>query len=245
MRNFPLSESDKIVLCLTREYGLERLVARGARKLKSKFTGRLEPFTVVELEYRRKEDSELGILRQVELHHSYFHLARKLNVLSAFAYFGELLSEFAPPHEPNETLYRMAKTCFEVLSEVGDETEKISAAVLYCELWLLRLAGYLPDARVCGNCRRSIGNEEAIVWTSDNRFLCRNCGEKRGSLLSFEEAGIFRAAQRFSPAKFVQAVASENRNLEIPKQVTRKLIRQVLLREVDYWSEYNWESVEH
>ena len=45
LRSYNLAESDRIVLCLTRSSGLIRAVAKGARRMKSRFGAALEPFT--------------------------------------------------------------------------------------------------------------------------------------------------------------------------------------------------------
>ena len=49
LRSYNLAEADKIVVCLTRHAGVVRTVARGARRLKSRFGAGLEPFTIIAL----------------------------------------------------------------------------------------------------------------------------------------------------------------------------------------------------
>ena len=44
LRTYNFGEADKIVVCLTHKAGLVRAVAKGCRKLKSKFGAALEPF---------------------------------------------------------------------------------------------------------------------------------------------------------------------------------------------------------
>src|SRR5262245_29699953 len=50
LRTYNLAEADRIVLFLTRRAGLVRAVARGARRMKSRFGAALEPFTFVRLD---------------------------------------------------------------------------------------------------------------------------------------------------------------------------------------------------
>ena len=45
LRNFRMSESSKVVIVYTRNFGKVRLVAKGARRPKSKFGASLEPLT--------------------------------------------------------------------------------------------------------------------------------------------------------------------------------------------------------
>ena len=45
LRTYKLGESDRIVVFLTRDRGKKRGVAKGARRVRSKFIGALEPMT--------------------------------------------------------------------------------------------------------------------------------------------------------------------------------------------------------
>ena len=51
LKSYALGEADKIIVCLTRTEGLIRGVAKGAKRLKSRFGSSLEPFTVIDLDY--------------------------------------------------------------------------------------------------------------------------------------------------------------------------------------------------
>src|SRR6267143_846888 len=74
LRTYNFGEADKIVVCLTRGAGLIRGVAKGCRKLKSRFGAALEPFTVARLTYYQKENQELVSLSQAEIVKSHFDL---------------------------------------------------------------------------------------------------------------------------------------------------------------------------
>lgn len=114
LKSYGLAEADKIVVLLTQHQGLVRGVAKGAKRLKSKFGGSLEPFSIVQVEYFQKEQNELVSIRQIELIKSFFDAASNPQVLQKFAYLSELLTEFAPPHDPNERLYRMEKSVWKL-----------------------------------------------------------------------------------------------------------------------------------
>lgn len=49
LRSFPFGEADRVVVLLSPNHGKVRAVAKGIRKTKSRFGGRLEPFTQVDL----------------------------------------------------------------------------------------------------------------------------------------------------------------------------------------------------
>src|SRR6266851_244182 len=117
LRTYNLAEADRIVLCLTRSAGLVRAVARGARRMKSRFGAALEPFTLIRLAFYEKENRELVTISQAEILKSYFDLASQLEPSEVLAYMGELVGDFAPPHEANERLFRMVSACVDALSQ--------------------------------------------------------------------------------------------------------------------------------
>ena len=75
LKSYSLAEADKIIVLLTQHQGLVRGVAKGAKRLKSKFGGALEPFSIVQVEYFQKEERELVSIRQIELLKSFFESA--------------------------------------------------------------------------------------------------------------------------------------------------------------------------
>jgi DNA repair protein RecO (recombination protein O) len=64
-----LGEADRIITLLTREHGRIRAVGKGVRRTRSKFGGRLEPFTHVDLQIY--EGRSLDVVQQAETIASY------------------------------------------------------------------------------------------------------------------------------------------------------------------------------
>src|SRR5262245_50755961 len=107
LRTYNLAEADRIAVCLTRSSGLVRAVARGARRMRSRFGAALEPFSIINLVFYEKENRELVTISQAEIIKSNFALASQPDSSDALAYMAELVGEFAPPHDANERLFRM------------------------------------------------------------------------------------------------------------------------------------------
>src|SRR5688500_16773151 len=101
LKSYNLAESDKIVVLLTREHGVIRGVAKGAKRLKSKFGSALEPFSVILAEYFQKDSSELVAIQKADLITSNFRAAGNPEFLQKFSYLVEVLITFSPPHDPN------------------------------------------------------------------------------------------------------------------------------------------------
>jgi DNA repair protein RecO (recombination protein O) len=229
LRSFGLSEADKIVVFLTREHGLVRGVAKGAKRLKSRFGGSLEPFSIVNLTYYQKEDRELVSIKQSEIIRSFFETASNPNLFQKFAYIVELLNDFAPPSDPNERLYRMAKVCLETADE---NPEMLIQMILYFELWLLKLGGYLPSWERCDNCRRELNSRERGNLQINFHIICQNCQKTRGSwTISGEQREIFFVAQKSSPAKFLEFTKDKIEDVREVSAVLKRIISNVLGRE--------------
>ncbi len=231
LKSYGLSEADKIVVLLTQHQGLVRGVAKGAKRPKSKFGGALEPFSIVQVEYFQKEQNELVSIRQIELLKSYFENASEPQFLQKFAYLAELLSEFAPPHDPNERLYRMAKVCLETATEFPENLENIA---LYFELWILRLGGYLPNWNRCDECRRELNTNEDTSLQINFHLLCKNCQRSRNYwLITPTHRQIFMSAQKLSPAKFIEFARQKTESVKEVSGALKKIISQILGKEIN------------
>ena len=230
LRTYNLAEADKIVICLTRKAGLVRAVARGARRLKSRYGAGLEPYTVLALSFYEKEGRELVSVRDTEILRSYFHLTSSAETMTALAYMSELVLSFAPPHEPNEKLFRMVSAC---LSALAQTPEGVPAITRYFEVWLLKLAGFFPNMRVCADCGRRVGGEKGVYLNIEGRARCYACSSGQGIQLSAEAHAQIEATQRQSPDEFARSNgnASAAAQSEVA-QVTKRLIERVLEREV-------------
>jgi DNA repair protein RecO (recombination protein O) len=206
LRSYNLAEADKIVVCLTREAGVVRTVAKGARRLKSRFGAGLEPFTIIALSYYEKEGRELVSLRQADIIRSYFGLACNTEAVTALAYMSELVMEFAPPHEPNEKLFRMVRAVVEALAHAPED---LTALVRYFEVWTLKLAGYLPDMTSCSECARKLQEGSHIYLNAELKVRCPTCSNRHGKEFSPAAHKQIRSAQRLAPGEFAKSMRDE------------------------------------
>lgn len=230
LKTYSLAEADKIAVFLTQTEGLVRGVAKGAKRLKSRFGGGLEPFSIVQLSYFQKEERELVSISRLELIRSYFEKASDPLFFEKFAYLVELLIEFAPPHDPNEKLYRMAKVCLETASE---NQKNIDSIVVYFELWILRLGGYLPDWSKCDSCRRELDLNDSAAVQINFHLQCQYCQKRKGDWqVSASDRQIFIKAQKLSPGKFVEFTENKEKNLREVSIILKRIISNILGRDI-------------
>ncbi len=199
LRTYNLAEADKIVVCLTRQGGLIRAVAKGCRRLKNRFGAALEPFTLLNISCYQKEHQELISLRQAEILKSNFSLFGNSEMLTALAYMGDLIIEFSPPYQPNERLFRMVRACIEAIESTPTD---LPAVLRYFEIWLLKLEGFLPDLNHCTNCQRLFEVDDAVYVGADITLYCVACSARKGYLLSRSLHAQLQATHKLPPAAF-------------------------------------------
>ncbi|HEV7684773.1 MAG TPA: DNA repair protein RecO [Pyrinomonadaceae bacterium] len=229
LRTYNFGEADKIVVCLTHSSGLIRAVAKGCRKLKSRFGASLEPFTLVKIAYYQKEHQDLVSLNHTEIVKSHFDLSGQAETLTGLAYMGDLVIEFSPPYEANEKLYRMVKACLDAICESQADLQVI---LRYFEIWLLKLEGFLPDLRRCGECHRAFDQQEPTFLSADLVFRCRDCSRGAGRVVSTKLQTQLRATQKLAPFVFAQESRAipESIHREMA-ELTHRLIGRVLERQ--------------
>ncbi|HEY8462002.1 MAG TPA: DNA repair protein RecO [Blastocatellia bacterium] len=238
LRTFTIKEADKICVFFTREAGKLRGVARGARRLKSRFGASLEPFTEVSLVYFQKENKELVSISNCEIINSQFVEGLSSETLGVIHYLAELVIEFVPDHEPNEKVYRLIGATLDSLRRFGaaapgsakERDEKLSAVVRYFEIWMLKLAGFFPHWKNCGACDRDLTGA-AVILTNDGVPQCSACGGGRGEELKPLVWRTIHEVLTQPPAAF----ASPERDARAIAQIgslAARLIDRVLEREL-------------
>lgn len=230
LRSFKLAEADKIIVCLTKSLGVIRGVAKGARRLQSKFGASLEPFTLIQLAFFEKEGRELVNIRHTEILRSYFKLAERDETVAALEYLAELTIEFAPPNQPDEKFFRMVKAC---VAAIDESPEMLHAFARYFEIWTLRLSGFLPDMGKCGNCGREFQNrrDEKVYVTPEFSPRCVDCSHKSAEPLNPDIYTLLKSSQTLSPKSWALSGAAQNTGVQRSlAHLTQSLIERHLER---------------
>ncbi len=230
IKSYNLAEADRIVVLLTHDHGVVRGVAKGAKRLNSKFGSGLEPFSVVQATYFQKDAVELVSIQKVDLIRSNFDAAGNPDFLQKFSYLGDLLVTMSPPHDPNETLYRMVNACVE--TAVADPATLLSTGV-YFELWILRLAGYMPDWTKCDGCGQAFDDAEDTNVQANYHLMCLSC--RRGSAprpFGGVSRAIAAAARRLGPSEFANFTADKHDELRSISIILKQMVSSAIGREI-------------
>jgi DNA repair protein RecO (recombination protein O) len=104
---------------------------------------------------------------------------------------------------------------------------------LYFELWLLRLAGYLPEWTNCRRCDRSFEADEAGDLQADFHLLCKQCRRSQGAkAVTGRHREVFQKVQTLAPAEFAIYAADRSDAVADVSEILKRIISSVLGREV-------------
>jgi DNA repair protein RecO (recombination protein O) len=158
-----------MLVIFTRETGKIQAVAKGARKLRSRKAGHLEPFTRVNLMLARGR--EIPIVTQAETVEIYQPIREDLYKTGLAAYVVELLDRFTYEEGENAGLFSLL---VDTLSRIAFDPEPVPA-VRYYEVHLLDNLGFRPHFFNCANCREEILPQDQFFSASQGGVLCPRC----------------------------------------------------------------------
>jgi DNA repair protein RecO (recombination protein O) len=183
LRTHKLGEADRIVTFLTRDNGKVRAVAKGVRKTKSRFGGRLEPPSHAQL--LLYQGRELDIVSQAETIDHFRPVRDDLDRLGRAVSMLEAADQLALEREPNPRLYEMLVGALRALS---DQDAPLVLAGFF--LKVLALEGFRPQVEACVVC----GDDGPLVsWATEEGGL-RCAAHRQGPALSPEAVDVLQHA---------------------------------------------------
>ena len=141
LRVRPLTETSLIIHWLTPEWGRIATVAKGARRPKSPFAGRLDLFYVADFSFSRSRRSSLHNLREVKLRETHGAIRADMTKLQQAGYAAAFIEQTTETDTPLPEVFRLTSNFLKLLCEQKTSSKNIFAL----ELKLLRELGLMPD----------------------------------------------------------------------------------------------------
>jgi DNA repair protein RecO (recombination protein O) len=213
LRQYSLSDSDRIIVFITREYGKIRAAAQGVKKIKSRIAGSLELLSHLHLEFWTRESRELAQIRRTELIHSYLGKEPVLKQICAFSYFAEITNEVAQDNQPHQALFRLLLASL----NVGEKYGINESLIRYFEIWCLKLSGLLPNYAYCSNCGKCVKDDGFFAWLEAGQARCFACAQGRGIQVRASAASILETMMKQSPEQFAAQPLEKEAALDIER----------------------------
>ena len=141
LRRIPLTETSLIVSWCSDDFGLLKTVAKGARRPKSAFAGKLDLFFECEIEFVRARRGDLHILKELAVHDPRLGLRSSYLQTQTASYFVQLIEQVAERESPIPELTDLLRRALDYLAGQAPDLR----AVLHFESELARHLGVLDS----------------------------------------------------------------------------------------------------
>ncbi|MDQ3972821.1 MAG: DNA repair protein RecO, partial [Actinomycetota bacterium] len=168
LRTYKLGEADRIVHLLTQGRGKVRAVAKGVRRPGSRFGGRLEPFSHVDVQLY--EGRSLDVVTQAELIASFAEVRGDWALSVCGSAMAEAADRVAQERERCTRLFILLLDGLRALRQAPDQPGTLLDA------WLIRLAsvaGYHPYLEACAHC--GAPGPHRVFHIAAGGLLCPSC----------------------------------------------------------------------
>jgi DNA repair protein RecO (recombination protein O) len=154
LRKRKFSDTSLIVSWCTETRGCIQTVAKGARRLKSPFAGKLDLFFEAEISFVPSRKSDLHTLTEVVLKNAFSGIRQNYRRTGTAAYFVELLEICTERDHREPELFSLLRRAFGYLG-ANDPNLR---AVLHFETELARITGVHDVRKLKGDPASALGN---------------------------------------------------------------------------------------
>jgi DNA repair protein RecO (recombination protein O) len=166
LRTQPITESSLIVTWFTREFGKVKTMAKGARRPKSPFRGKIDLFYLDEIVFLRSRRSDLHLLHDCFLEKPHAILRESVRSLVAASYAVELVEVATEPEDANPRVFRLLRDVLGGLERRGNDT-----LLIWFELKLLAAVGWKPKWMASSGASKLLVSLASTSLTGAQRVL--------------------------------------------------------------------------
>lgn len=209
----PVGEADRMVVFLTRETGVRRVLAKGVRKIPSRRGGHLEPLTRVAAVLAGGRD--YAYLTSVETVDYFQPLRKSVEALEQARALAQLTVSTLEEDAPHTPVFDYLDWAWGATSDLPFPKQ---ALVCVAGVFLiLRAGGVQPNLRVCQRCGKREVSEAVVLSHEEGGWHCLSChGRLSGAATSLPArllAVLRYAAARPSDAWRVRLSGEEGQQL--------------------------------
>ena len=156
LRTRLLTETSLIIHWLTPDLGRLATVAKGARRPKSSFQGKLDLFYAADFSFARSKRSDLHTLREVVVRERHERLRHDMGWIQQASYAAALIEQTTETETPLPEIYKLFASLLDFLPRHPPKPRTVFAF----ELKLLRELGQEPDV---SETRLSTATQELLT----------------------------------------------------------------------------------
>ncbi len=218
-------EADRIVTVYSEQAGKVRGIANGARRMKSRFGGSLEPFRLIDLTLFEKNSESLARISQADITEPFEPIRENLDLMTAAACMVNVVLALTPDRDPNHAVFQ---ALLDGLASLDSKNDPALCALLF-QIHILGHTGFRPQIDHCVECGKYTGMVSAIFSPQSGGIVCRSCYEHsydRGFSISPGSLAFIQQARRLPFNKAIRLRAAGQVRMEV-EQVVEACVRVV------------------
>ena len=175
---FDYLETSRILRLATREAGVQSVLARGARRAKTRYGTALDLFASGTAEIYTKPGRELHTLASFDVNRSRGYLATDLERFTAASAIAELALRFGTGESQAELYDALVGT----LDAIGDAAGSSSIDAALGGAWhVIGQMGFAPTLESCASCHTDVADDAVVSFSHPSGgVLCRRCASLAG-----------------------------------------------------------------
>lgn len=194
-------EADRIVWVLTRDRGIIRAFAKGARGTKSRLHGGTSLFAYCSFTFYEKNNTYN--VNEAQVKEIFFDLRKSMETLTLAQYFCEVIIKILPEKCEEEIYLRLLLNCFHFLCK-GTKSELHVKSVF--EMRLVTEAGFMPAVVGCDVCGE-YSTEMMYFDCATGKLYCDTCG--KGKPVPRVSSGVIEAVRHICFSDFSKIFSFE------------------------------------
>ena len=222
LRTFPLGDTSRIVVVYTREMGVVRMVAKGARQSPSRFGFALQPLTRSRFVIYHKPDRDLHLVSQADTLTAWGSELAELERLAHAQAATELIDRLVWGEEPHEELFDLLVRAIEAV--VAAPAPSLPAVTLAFELQVASLLGYRPRLESCARCGGGL-SPRRLFSPARGGMLCDACAPSEPGTIILSADALAGLSLLLS-----RPVAEAGEYLEVPRAGEIQKVVEAFLR---------------
>jgi len=242
LRRIDFGDYDLIINFFTLNNGKISAIAKSAKKSVKRFSGVLEPFSVLDVVCSSSRGKGLPVLQEAALKQPFSKIRADIVKIAYASYWAELINVWMEDGKKQVQIYQLFQY---VLGELDLGYIQQEALSIIFQIRFIKISGFCPDLTRCGNCRielEEIKKGKIVFDIIKGCLICDRCSSatldkihlSKGTikqLLWVESGGLKKAGRiRFTKTalseglKFLEAFVPYHLGME-PRSL--KFLRQI------------------
>ncbi|MBN2541578.1 DNA repair protein RecO [bacterium] len=173
LRGIKYKESSKIVTAYSQDYGKLSLLARGARRIKSKLGSGLDLFSYSEIIFYKRENREIYTVSNAEVIDPYSSIKNDMDKFNVASCISELIISLTPREHENEYIFDLLRKAFAYLDSAVEFDPQLLSIIFGFKLAVL--LGYKPMLHSCVVCKNKTSTQNLYFSPSSGGIVCPDC----------------------------------------------------------------------